>query len=81
LDDFQVRKRAPTAWPRIGGHLSAFAEFLPEFAKVGENSFLITRTRLVGIVKNFVIDRTANASPAALKKFLISGRRNLILRS
>src|SRR5271169_1280419 len=34
LDEFSVRQRAPTAWERIGGQLSAFAELLPSFAKV-----------------------------------------------
>ena len=67
LDEFQLRQRAPTAWQRIGGNLSAFAEFLPQFANLGQDSFLIARARLVGRIKNFVMERTANASSAALK--------------
>lgn len=69
LDEFSVRQRAPTAWQRVGGHLSAFAELLPDFAKVGEDSFLVARTRLVGHIKNYVIERTATASSAPLKSF------------
>jgi hypothetical protein len=48
LDEFSVHQRAPTAWQQVGGHLSAFAEFLPDFSKVEENGFLVARTRLVG---------------------------------
>jgi SIR2-like domain len=69
LDEFQLRQRVPTAWQRHGGNLSAFAEFLPQFANLGQDSFLIARARLVGRIKNFVMERTANASPAALKEF------------
>jgi hypothetical protein len=69
LDEFSVRKRFPTAWQRIGGHLSAFAEFLPAFANAADNSFMVARTQLVGRIKNFVIGRTVSASPVALKAF------------
>ena len=65
----QVRRRFPTAWQRVGGHLSAFAELLPQLTNAEDHSFLIARTRLVGRIKNFVIERTANASAAALKAF------------
>jgi hypothetical protein len=69
LDEFSVRRRFPTAWPRIGGHLSAFAELLPDFANVAENSFLIARMHLIGRIKNFVLERTESGSPNALKAF------------
>ncbi len=69
LDEFQVRRRLPTAWQRIAGHLSAFAELLPELSDAEDHSFLIARTRLVGRIKNFVIEQTANASAAALQAF------------
>ncbi len=69
LHEFSVRRRVPAAWPRIGGHLSAFAELLPDFAKVGENSFLVARTGLVGLIKKFVIKRTESASSTPLKEF------------
>ena len=69
LDELSVRQRVPTAWQRVGGHLSASVEFLPDFAEVGETSFLVARTQLVGIIKNYVIARTASASPAPLRSF------------
>ncbi len=69
LDEFSIRRRFPTAWPRVGGDLSAFTEFLPDFTDVGENGFLVARTRLVGSIKKFVIDRTGTASPDALSAF------------
>src|ERR1700740_724246 len=59
LDEFNVRQRVPAAWPRVRGHLSAFAEFFPDFAKaVREKSFLVARTLLVVIIRNYVIERT-----------------------
>ncbi len=69
LDEFSVRQRFPIALQSIGGHLSAFTELLPDFAKVEENRLQSARTSLVGRIKDFVIDRTENASPAALKVF------------
>jgi hypothetical protein len=68
LDEFSVRKRCPTTWPRIGGHLSAFAEFLSAFVRVADKSFMAARLQLIGRIKDFVIQRTAEASPM-LKAF------------
>jgi SIR2-like domain len=69
LDEFSLRKRCPTVWPRIGGPLSAFAELLPDFVNAAGNSFLVVRTQLIGRIKKFVIDGTTNASAARLKAF------------
>jgi hypothetical protein len=69
LDEFSVRRRCPTAVQSIGGHLSAFTELLPDFAKVEENRFQSARASLVGRIKDFVICRTDNRSPAKLKIF------------
>lgn len=69
LDEFNVRRSHPTAWPRIGGYLTAFADWLPDFAPIADKSFLSARAQVVGRIKNFVIDRTAEASPDALRKF------------
>jgi hypothetical protein len=69
LDDFSVRKSHPTAWPRIGGYLAAFADWLPDFAPIADKSFLSARAQVIGRIKNFVIDRTAEASPDKLKNF------------
>lgn len=69
LDDFSIRKSHPTAWPRIGGYLAAFAAWLPDFAPIAEKSFLSPRAQVIGRIKNFVIDRTAGASPDKLKDF------------
>lgn len=69
LDEFCIRRRVPTAWPRIGGHLSAFAKLFPDFDKTSDNGFLVARTQLVGLIKNFVIEQTRSSSPALLKGF------------
>lgn len=69
LDDFSLRKRHPTAWPRIGGYLTAFADYLPDFAPIENNSFLSAHAQLIGRIKNFVIDRTESASADALRHF------------
>lgn len=69
LDDFSVRKSHPTAWPRIGGYLAAFADYLPDFAPLADRSFLSARAQVIGRIKNFVIGRTDEASPDALRKF------------
>ena len=69
LDDFSVRKSHPTAWSRIGGYLEAFADWLPDFAPIADKSFLSARAQVIGRIKNFVIDRTAEASPGKLKNF------------
>jgi len=79
LDEFSLRKRVPNAWQRIGGHLSAFAELLPDFANSAGNKFLVARTQLVGRVRDFVIKRTVNASSAMLKKFLDQLRKQFDL--
>ena len=77
LDEFSLRKRVPNAWQRVGGHLSAFAELLPDFAKsVGvlgspqESVFMDARWKLAGGLSEFVNGKTANSSPARLKAFL-----------
>ncbi|MGB8841142.1 MAG: hypothetical protein WCC64_08705 [Aliidongia sp.] len=69
LDDFSVRRSHPTAWPRIGGYLTAFADWLPDFAPITDKNFLSARAHMIGQIKNFVIDRTATASPGKLKNF------------
>jgi hypothetical protein len=69
LDDFGVRKSHPTAWPRIGGYLAAFADWLPDFAPIADKSFLSAHAQVIGRIKNFVIDRTAEASPVKLRNF------------
>lgn len=69
LDDFSVRKGQPTAWSRIGGSLAAFADYLPDFAPVADKSFLSARAQVIGRIKDFVISRTAGASPDALRNF------------
>jgi hypothetical protein len=69
LDDFSVRKNHPTAWPRIGGYLAAYADYLPDFAPLADKSFASARAQVIGRIKNFVIERTDDASPDALKTF------------
>jgi hypothetical protein len=69
LDEFCVRKSHPTAWPRIGGYLAAFADWLPDFASNGDASFMALRLQLIGRIKDFVIGRTASGSPDRLKSF------------
>ena len=69
LDDFSVRKNHPTAWPRIGGYLAAFADYLPDFAALADKSFLSARTQVIGRLKDFVIERTDEASSDALRNF------------
>jgi SIR2-like domain len=69
LDDFSVRKNHPTAWASIGGYLAAFADYLPDFTPAADKSFLSARTQVIGRIKNFVISRTAEASPDVLRVF------------
>ena len=69
LDDFNLRKRQPTAWSRIGGYLAAFTDYLPDFIPITDNSFLTARIQLIGGIKNFVIDRTENSSADRLRSF------------
>jgi SIR2-like domain len=69
LDDFSVRQSHPRAWPRIGGYLAAFADWLPDFAPIADKSFLSARAQVIGRIKNFVIDRTAEAPPDKLRDF------------
>ena len=69
LDEFRVRKGHPTAWPRIGGNLAAFTEYLPDFTNVADTNFRSAHAQLIGRLKNFVIERTAEASPDKLRAF------------
>jgi hypothetical protein len=76
LDEFSVRQQVPNAWQRVGGHLSAFAELLPDFAKaVGvfgaprESVFWGARRKLAGGLSEFVNGKTANSSPMRLEAF------------
>jgi hypothetical protein len=48
--------------------LSAFADLLPDFVRVTDKSFMAARLQLIGRIKDFVIERTAEASPM-LKAF------------
>ena len=41
----------------------------PDFASVADKSFLSARAKVIGQIKNFVIDRTAKSSPDKLKNF------------
>lgn len=72
LGEFALRKRCPKAFPKpwgIGGELSAFAELRPDLANCTYNKFLCGRDQSVGRLKNFVIQKTRNASPARLRTF------------
>jgi hypothetical protein len=54
LDEFGVRLKFPQAWDRIGGVLSAFADFKPDFAAHAEGSFLTVRWGLINGLKKSI---------------------------
>lgn len=69
LDVFHLRKNVPTAWPSIGGYLSAFVDYQTGFPPITGSSFRSAHSQLIGRIKDFVIDRTRNASADRLKSF------------
>lgn len=69
LDEFSDRKKFPTTLENISGSLAAFTDWLPDFTFSNDASFMELRLRLIGKIKNFVIDRTDSSSPERLKSF------------
>jgi hypothetical protein len=57
------------ALTRIGGYLAAFADYLPDFGPIEYMSFISAHAQLIGRIKDFVINRTVNASADALRHF------------
>jgi hypothetical protein len=71
LDEFSLREKVPQAWDRIGGVLSAFADFKADFATQAKGSFLTARWDLINGLSHFVIAQTRNSQLEHLKKLLI----------
>lgn len=69
LDEFGVRSKSPQAWDRIGGVLSAFADFKPDFAAQAEGSFLTARWGLINAINQFVLTQTRSSPFDRLKRF------------
>lgn len=69
LGEFSLRRSHPMALTRIGGYLAAFADYLPDFGPIEYMSFISAHAQLIGRIKDFVINRTVNASADALRHF------------
>jgi hypothetical protein len=70
LDQFSTRKHHPKAYEQsVDDRLSAFAGYVRGFAGMKDQNFAATRAQVIGQIKNFIIDRTACASPDCLREF------------
>ena len=70
LDQFSARKHCPKALEQyLDDRLSAFAGYTRGFAYMADQNFGDTHAQVIGQIKNFVIDRTACASPDHLREF------------